>query len=345
MQDIGWKLGCLFEPLEGLKSFGELISGLEKPGVCSAYGPDDAQRAHLLAAVVRKTDRPMLVIAPNDLAAQRMAEDLNMLLEGSAKHLPARDITFLRAAASSRDLAMRRLDALGDCVCGKVKALVMGADAMMYRMMPPERFRNNIIEIEEGMQMEPADLIGRLTAAGYERVQLVEARGQCALRGGILDVYPVGGANALRVEFFDDEIDSVRSFDVMTQRSISRRSSCFIYPAQEILMTTEESEKAAEKLQALLEVQLEYPINAMTRICKKLSLPKKESLEAIAMYEMAYGNAPATAHDVFMAMQEIPYLMKTHHTPEAKMLVVEENMARALSVKWSDFDLAKAVSW
>lgn len=99
------------------------------------------------------------------------------------------------------------------------------------------------------------------------------------------------------------------------------------------------------KLQSLLEIQLEYPANAMTRICKKLSLPKKEALEAIAMYEMAYGGGPATAHDVFMAMQEIPYLLKTHHTPEAKMLVVEENMARALSLKWSDFDLAKAVSW
>ena len=99
------------------------------------------------------------------------------------------------------------------------------------------------------------------------------------------------------------------------------------------------------KLQSLLEIQLEYPANAMTRICKKLSLPKKESLEAIAMYEMAYGGGPATAHDVFIAMQEIPYLLKTHHTPESKMLVVEENMARALSLKWSDFDLAKAVSW
>ena len=63
------------------------------------------------------------------------------------------------------------------------------------------------------------------------------------------------------------------------------------------------------------------------------------------MYEMAYGGGPASAHDVFMAMQEIPYLLKTHHTPEAKMLTVEENMARALSLKWSDYDLAKAVSW
>ena len=74
------------------------------------------------------------------------------------------------------------------------------------------------------------------------------------------------------------------------------------------------------KLQSLLEIPLEYPVNVMTRVCKKLSLPKKEALEAIAMYEMAYGGGPATAHDVFMAMQEIPYMMKTYHTPEAKLL-------------------------
>lgn len=99
------------------------------------------------------------------------------------------------------------------------------------------------------------------------------------------------------------------------------------------------------KLQSLLEIPLEYPVNAMTRVCKKLSLPKKEALEAIAMYEMAYGGGPATAHDVFMAMQEIPYILKTRHTPEAKMLKTEENMARALSIRWSDYDLAKELKW
>ncbi len=99
------------------------------------------------------------------------------------------------------------------------------------------------------------------------------------------------------------------------------------------------------KLQGLLDIHLSYPVNAMTRICKKLCLPKKESLEAIAMFEMAYGKAPATAHDVFVAMQEIPYLLKTHHIPQAKMLSVEENMARALSIHWNDYDLAKEVNW
>ena len=98
-------------------------------------------------------------------------------------------------------------------------------------------------------------------------------------------------------------------------------------------------------LQKLTEIELEYPVNAMTRICKRLSLPKKEALEAIAMFEMAFAGAPATAHDVFLALQEIPYLLKTHHVSEAKMLAVQENMARVLALNWNDYDLAKAVNY
>lgn len=102
---------------------------------------------------------------------------------------------------------------------------------------------------------------------------------------------------------------------------------------------------SVEKLQKLLEIELEYPVNAMTRICKKLSLPKKAALEAIAMFEMSYGGGTATAHDVFMAIQEIPFILKTSNTPMNKMLIIEENIARILSLKWSDYDLAKAVSY
>ena len=102
---------------------------------------------------------------------------------------------------------------------------------------------------------------------------------------------------------------------------------------------------SVSKLQTLLEIELQYPVNAMTRICKKFSLPKKEALEAIAMFEISYGGGTATAHDVFMALQEIPWLMKANKHPKAKLLTVEENMARALSIRWSDFDLAKAVNY
>lgn len=102
---------------------------------------------------------------------------------------------------------------------------------------------------------------------------------------------------------------------------------------------------AIAQLQKLSETHLDYPVNAMTRVCKKLSLPKKAAVEAISMYEMAYGGGTATAHDVFFALQEIPFILKINGVLESKLLAIEENMSRALTLKWSDYDLAKAVSY
>ena len=248
MEQFVGRYGCLFSPLEELDAFRDLTDALRRPGVYSAYGPDDAQRAHLIAAAVWKLNRPALVIVPNEMAALRMTEDLNLLLDGRVRSLPARELTFLKAAASSHGMTLRRMEALGDCATGKAAALVLSADAMMNRLMPADRLRGHVVEIDDTMRMEPAELMEKLTDAGYERVQLVEARGQCALRGGILDVYPVGEPNALRIEFFDDEINSIRSFDVMTQRSVSPRPSARLYPATETLLKEEERLLAAGRL-------------------------------------------------------------------------------------------------
>ena len=248
MEQFVGRYGCLFSPLEALDAFRDLTDALRRPGVYSAYGPDDAQRAHLIAAAVWKLNRPALVIVPNEMAALRMTEDLNLLLDGRVRSLPARELTFLKAAASSHGMTRRRMEALGDCATGKAAALVLSADAMMNRLMPADRLRGHVVEIDDTMRMEPAELMEKLTDAGYERVQLVEARGQCALRGGILDVYPVGEPNALRIEFFDDEINSIRSFDVMTQRSVSPRPSARLYPATETLLKEEERLLAAGRL-------------------------------------------------------------------------------------------------
>jgi len=154
MQDTHWQLDCLFASMAGLKTFEELTSALQKPGVVSVYGPDDAQRAHVLAAAARALNRPLLVVAPNDMAAARMAEDLNVLLEGAARMLPGRDITFLKSAASSRELSMRRIEALGDCLSGGVRALVVAADAIpLLPSGKPDRAQAARL-LDEGGRME-----------------------------------------------------------------------------------------------------------------------------------------------------------------------------------------------
>jgi hypothetical protein len=99
------------------------------------------------------------------------------------------------------------------------------------------------------------------------------------------------------------------------------------------------------KLKKLLEISLDYPVNAMTRVCKKLCMPKKPVLEAIAMFEVSLGGGTATAHDVFMAMQEIMFTLKSENTPESKLILMEENMARALTFNWNEYDLARKAEY
>ena len=102
---------------------------------------------------------------------------------------------------------------------------------------------------------------------------------------------------------------------------------------------------AIAMLEKLATIYLDYPVNAMTAVCKKLSMPKKAAMEAIAMFEGSMGSASITAHDVFMALQEIIFILRKEGTPEGKLPVIEENLARALSIKWNDYDLAKVVGY
>lgn len=99
------------------------------------------------------------------------------------------------------------------------------------------------------------------------------------------------------------------------------------------------------KLSKLLSVHLDYPVNAMTAVAKYLKLPKKAAMEAIDMFEAAFGDSPATAHDVFMGLQEIPFTLKIHGASESRPLLLQETMARALTLRWADYDLARKVEW
>lgn len=99
------------------------------------------------------------------------------------------------------------------------------------------------------------------------------------------------------------------------------------------------------KLKSLLDVQLQYARNAMIRVCKKLSLPKKPAMDAIAIFEMVYGDGPASAHDVYFGLQEILFNMKVGDYTQSKIFNVEESLTRALSIRWADYDIAGTVSY
>lgn len=259
----------LFAPLRELTEYRRILGNLGRGTAFCAYGLDDSQQVFLLSAVQADAERPMIVVCPNESVAQRIVEDYNAFMGGGGAMLPAREVSFLHAAASSKELTMRRLEALGGFLTGEIQLLAVPADAALHRLMPREQFMEGMIDIEEGQRLEPSELIERLIRAGYERVELVEARGQCALRGGILDVFPIGRPSAVRVEFFDDEVDSLRDFDVMTQRSVNRIKSVRMYPASEALLNAEESRAAAARLERLLAVRVREPEDDRQRKLEK----------------------------------------------------------------------------
>ncbi|MCI5547222.1 MAG: transcription-repair coupling factor [Clostridiales bacterium] len=242
------KMNWLFAPLGDMDEYRALREAVEKPGVVCVTGLDDSQRLHLLAALARETGRMLLFVTATDQLAQKATDDLLALMNGRVQLLPAREINFLRVAAASGDLAARRVEAMGAALAGGLRALVAPVDALMFRLMPPASFKRGVIKLQRGLVIEPKDLMAKLIDAGYERVDIVESRGQCALRGGIIDVFPVGRASALRLEFFDDELDMLREFDALTQRSTDEIERAWVLPANETLLTADEASAAAERI-------------------------------------------------------------------------------------------------
>jgi len=246
-------LSWLFAPLEEMESFAQVVRAVGKPGTHIVCGLDDTQRLHVLAGLARKTGRLLLLVTATEQQAQQAADDLTTFLGSRVPVFPAREISLHRVTAASSDLAVRRIETLGMAAGGSLRALVAPADALLSPLMPPRTFRDNIILLKEGMQLDPDELMRRLIDAGYERSDVVEARGQCTKRGGIVDIFPVGRAGALRLEFFDDELDSLRDFDPLSQRTVARIPGAIVLPAHEALLTAEQAESAADRLQEALD--------------------------------------------------------------------------------------------
>ena len=220
-------------------------------GVSALYDMAEGQRPFYAALLHRETARPILYIAPSEAAAMRAADDCSAWLGGGAAVLPAPDVSFTRGTAS-RENAFQRLSILQKARRGEIKALCVSADALMIRMLPPAVYEENAVQLRSGDKMEPADLISRLVKMGYERVDMVEGRGQCALRGAIVDAFSPAENGATRIEFWDDEVDSIRAFDPISQRSLDNLEEAAFYPAVEWLLPV----SCAPAIRALVRAQM-----------------------------------------------------------------------------------------
>ncbi len=215
-------------------------------------GIPESMAAFVAAKLAEETGKRVLLLSGNDLRATHDADDGQQLLGTRCACLPGGEIDLTRGA-SSHESAWRRLETLSRVTAGEVSLLCASLDAAVQRMGSAKRFAEQTIRLALGDVIEPAELIRRLTAMGYERVNMVEGKGQCAQRGDIVDVYPPAGVVALRIEFFGDEIDSIRAFDTMSQRSLDQAEEAVLAPATEVLLDAAEAETAANRMRRAIE--------------------------------------------------------------------------------------------
>ncbi|MBQ9323340.1 MAG: hypothetical protein IJR81_03780, partial [Clostridia bacterium] len=221
----------LLQRLKQDPAVSELLSGLrEGRGPAAVFSLPDAARAPVFAAL--SEEGTTMVVLDTEAAAVDLFNELKSYRPDVQAFLP-RELPLVHVQAAAPERRSQRLGVLSRLALGVPTLFVTCAAALLERLAPPEAFISQLKVVKRGDVLPPRELLADLVAAGYERVDMLEGPGQVALRGDILDVFPPQGEEPCRIEFFDDEVDQLRWFDVSTQRSIRQTDRALIPPAFE----------------------------------------------------------------------------------------------------------------
>lgn len=204
-------------------------------------------RAFALAGLARVVDGPLLVVVPGERDAEDLADDLGLFVDG-AHLLPAWEILPFEHLSPNVATMARRAEARHLLATGGRGTVVVASSRAVVQRSSPSSFLP--VVVDRGTEIEPADLVRRLTDLGYHRTDRVEARGEVAQRGGIVDIFPAQGEEPFRIDFWGDVVEDMRVFSVGDQRSVDAVDRLVAYPARELRAETEPVRRRARLLLA-----------------------------------------------------------------------------------------------
>lgn len=241
----------LYDLLRQNETFGAILSKLQgKPGIhIGIEGPSESQKAHYVYALLKELGRKCVYVAPNEFIAGRIYEDFLSLSQEQALLLPAQEYFLYDVEAQSHGTQHQRLEILQRILAGEYQILVVSAEVLAQRLPSHIRLAESCLTLSVGEEHDTPALVHTFLEMGYERYETVQGRGQFAVRGGIVDIFPVNLPNPIRIDFFGDEIDSLRFFDAVTQRSIEEAGEVYITPAREIFFQEAERRKILKRLE------------------------------------------------------------------------------------------------
>lgn len=246
--------GLLEKPLKELKDFEELSKALKKKaGPISACGCLDSQKVHLMYEAAGG-ESFQLVVTYDDTRAREIYEDFRYFTSDVWLY-PARDLLFFNADIHGNLLTKQRMTVFKQLMEKKSGVVVTTFDGLMDHLLPLDLLKRQILSVERGQTIIVEEWKKRLTVMGYERMAQVDGMGQFSVRGGIIDVFPLTEELPLRIELWDEEVDSIRTFDLESQRSVEELDQVLLYPATEMVLT---EDQISEGIHALEKEEKQY---------------------------------------------------------------------------------------
>ena len=243
------RLQGVMQPLKDnmkFKSITEKIS--EKTFPINIYGISESGKSYIINGIFEENDNSMVVVTHSDVDAKNLYEDLSFYTT-DVFYFPVREVVFYNVDAISGDLRWARLKVIKEILQNeRKKIIVTSIDALTSLYTPKEYYLRYSMIIKTGQTIDLKEISKRLLQCGYERVEVVEGKGEFSFRGGILDVFPPTSAYPYRVELFGDEVDSIRTFNTESQRSIEKVEEFSIFPSKEVIVDDECRSRAVQNI-------------------------------------------------------------------------------------------------
>ncbi len=235
------------EPLKNLGGFADMCKQATKEkGLYSVTGCIDAQKPHMMYAC-SDGKKHTIIVTFHEQKAKELYEDYRFF-DSNVVYFPAKDVLFYQSDIRGNVLTAERIRALKAIHEKERVTVITTFDALMNTQAPPEKLLNCLMTLAPGDEVNLEEVTKQLVQMGYEKEYQVETMGQFALRGGILDIFPLTEENPIRIEMWGDEIDTIRTFDTESQKSIENIDEINIYPACELVLSEEEKQAGIERL-------------------------------------------------------------------------------------------------
>ena len=226
----------LIYPLQNSKEYKDVINCINSnKGSLLINGLLSVQKPHITYSIYNELNRQIIFVASTDLEAKKAYEDLSFYMKDKVIYLGTQDIYFYHLDAKDRNEEAKKLKTLLRLAKGEKVVLVTSAEAILRKYIPKDVLLNNTFNYKVGDVINLQELSDKLVSLGYERVSKIEGFGQFSIRGGIIDIFSLEYTNPIRMELFDDEIDSIRTFDVFSQKSIDKIKKVTITPSREFI--------------------------------------------------------------------------------------------------------------